>query len=1472
MERRDTSKFDFKTVQVIGEDNKKEDETKRTLTDRETFEELLKKVEEFLLKPSIIDYLIYMESLIQVAILLTAIFCTWLITKMGLSLAYVLVNICFFSLIYGFTGRILSKKYENKMRAEAQKQTLNTNQESIEWLNFLLQKIWGTIEPVASQMVPDIVDGILRDNCPSFLHSLRLTKFSLGSEAPRLESVETFDNLEPEEMQMIWHASFVPITREELLYDDNKRTTEVQATAFLGNDKFQIPLNVNVSNLLFEGKLLLRVKFTHSYPFIKTASVCFMESPKLSCTLKPLVGIDLMSIPGVQELTDITVKTVLKEIALAPTTFNLDIENMLKGTSHDDPTGVLKINILEGRGLKNIETVGTSDPYLKITMGGNEVARTKVVENELNPFWNETKNLIIPVNAIRDSFIGADKICFEIYDKNKTADKPMGKSEILRLAEFAKLIDELEEEAEKEAAEEAANANGEKKEEQKKEEPKPNGPVVKSKKKFTQEERDEIISKWGDPRSNDILNVPIKLNGKDAGSINVQLSYHKVVKPNPEQQNAPEQKPQENAENKEGDKDAEATLQTATPENPEEYRSGVLRVYLNSMKDLEKRKGSRTNPYAIVEVNHDVIMQTEVKKKTNNPVFTLSEEVYVKNINTASLSITVKDKNNIGADSIIGKLRIKIKSAMQQLKDDPTNDWFVLKDSPKGRVSLGFDWYPVKVNEEAENNPAIGICRVKIMEATNLKKADTLGKSDPYTKLTIAEKLVAQTKIIDCDLNPIWNETYYSIIQSRTDRIKLEIFDFNNINNDKKLGSIELLIKDICKNLSDEEGQSKDYNSLKYKPTIKQLEDGKYDVVAPLYEKQQKNGISQGNIHFQIQYYPLIAIKPKETEPAANAATEANAEKSEGATPEAEASKPKQKIGSSLLSGRGFSMFTASQMGVSSIDIQNLNNLTGILRIKLEEAKNLRVGSCVYTEFAFDNIPDEIFYRSSIIKSSTPVWEEIIEGLVMNIKTNCLLVNIRVRAKESGPSNNDISLLALKFGLNDIASNLNKAVWFTDDKNNPDGPAIKMAFGYTPIDIVVPKEDYLPNSGVLTVNCDDGKVVAVDSSGTSDSYVIFSVNGNKVYTTKEQKKTLEPVWNEKFDINIRSRRSADLELKLMDWNKLEKHTTIGTGKLSLLGLVPNQNMVVPVDIISKEQKKVGVVNLILSFSPKSVATSDQDKKKNSESSAPTKVINNVAKGGLSVAKGVFKAPSSVVSGVASGLSKTFKSNKNKNAELKDEAPASVANSKQQQQIVSEEDASELSDGLGQLPPPKAMKTEQSTATFDKSSLMESDNVSVVSTDYPDSVLSDGEANRKMSTVNELFGILHIYIIEAQELAAADSSGTSDPYVKVMKGKKEIGKTKVIKKTLNPTWNENFKVNLGEVLAQPISIIIKDHNTLQASKTIGEVQITNHQSFPTGENKTTDEWYEVNGGGKIHIKLDYIFDEIDPKAKKGGKKK
>eukprot|EP01126_Amoeba_proteus_P015425 TRINITY_DN1696_c0_g1_i14.p1 TRINITY_DN1696_c0_g1~~TRINITY_DN1696_c0_g1_i14.p1 ORF type:complete len:109 (-),score=7.38 TRINITY_DN1696_c0_g1_i14:219-545(-) len=68
------------------------------------------------------------------------------------------------------------------------------------------------------------------------------------------------------------------------------------------------------------------------------------------------------------------------------------------------------------------------------------------------------------------------------------------------------------------------------------------------------------------------------------------------------------------------------------------------------------------------------------------------------------------------------------------------------------------------------------------------------------------------------------------------------------------------------------------------------------------------------------------------------------------------------------------------------------------------------------------------------------------------------------------------------------------------------------------------------------------------------------------------------------------------------------------------------------------------------------------------------------------------------------------------------------------------------------------------------------------------------------------GIIHVNLLEASNLIAADRGGTSDPFARFaicrphnratysQRNSKETSfKSKIIKKTLNPTWNEQFDV-------------------------------------------------------------------------------
>ena len=57
--------------------------------------------------------------------------------------------------------------------------------------------------------------------------------------------------------------------------------------------------------------------------------------------------------------------------------------------------------------------------------------------------------------------------------------------------------------------------------------------------------------------------------------------------------------------------------------------------------------------------------------------------------------------------------------------------------------------------------------------------------------------------------------------------------------------------------------------------------------------------------------------------------------------------------------------------------------------------------------------------------------------------------------------------------------------------------------------------------GLLTVLLDHGKdLMAADRNGYSDPYAQFVLNEAKVFKSSVQKKTLNPKWTERFDVEI----------------------------------------------------------------------------------------------------------------------------------------------------------------------------------------------------------------------------------------------------------------------------------------------------------------------------------------------------------------
>mmetsp|Transcript_27342 Transcript_27342/g.63756 ORF Transcript_27342/g.63756 Transcript_27342/m.63756 type:complete len:853 (-) Transcript_27342:50-2608(-) len=112
--------------------------------------------------------------------------------------------------------------------------------------------------------------------------------------------------------------------------------------------------------------------------------------------------------------------------------------------------------------------------------------------------------------------------------------------------------------------------------------------------------------------------------------------------------------------------------------------------------------------------------------------------------------------------------------------------------------------------------------------------------------------------------------------------------------------------------------------------------------------------------------------------------------------------------------------------------------------------------------------------------------------------------------------------------------------------------------------------------------------------------------------------------------------------------------------------------------------------------------------------------------------------------------------------------------------------------------------------------------------------------------------VRIDVIEARKLRAADSTGTSDPYVIIRHVDGLVGieaKTKVVPRNCNPTWNESFNFNFNHKLSH-FKFIVYDKDTLSEDDLLGKLVIP-LQRFYTLKNeagaRVLDEWFPLGVG-------------------------
>ncbi|KAK8487745.1 hypothetical protein V6N11_069465 [Hibiscus sabdariffa] len=255
-----------------------------------------------------------------------------------------------------------------------------SQRQKLTWLNKHLTKIWPYVNEAASDLIKASVEPVLEQHRPVILSSLKFSKFTLGTVAPQFTGVRIVeDGADGVTMEL------------EMQWDANSNIVLAIKT-YLG-----VSLPVQVKDIGFTGVFRLIFKpLVNEFPCFGAVCYSLRKKKKLDFTLK-VIGGDISTVPGLADAIESTIRDAIEDSIMWPVRKIIPI---LPGDYSDlelKPVGLLEVKLVQARNLTNKDFIGKSDPYavLFVRPLPDRTKKSKTINNELNPIWNEHFEFIV---------------------------------------------------------------------------------------------------------------------------------------------------------------------------------------------------------------------------------------------------------------------------------------------------------------------------------------------------------------------------------------------------------------------------------------------------------------------------------------------------------------------------------------------------------------------------------------------------------------------------------------------------------------------------------------------------------------------------------------------------------------------------------------------------------------------------------------------------------------------------------------------------------------------------------------------------------------------------------------------------------------------------------------------------------------------------------------------------------------------
>lgn len=282
--------------------------------------------------------------------------------------------------------------------------------EKAEWLNKILAQAWPFFgQYMEKLLVENIAPSIRASN--THLQTFTFTKVDMGAKPLKIIGVKVHTGVNKKQILLDLNISYVGDVQ-----------IDVEVKKFF--------CKAGVKGMQLHGMLRVILEpLIGDVPIVGALTMFFIRRPTLDINWTGMTN--LLDIPGLSTMSDTMIMDSIASFLVLPNRLLIPLVDNLQDAAElrsPIPRGVVRVYLIEAKDLPSKDKYikgmieGKSDPYAVVRVG-TQVFTSKVIDDNLNPKWNEMYEFIVHE-------VPGQELEVELFDKDPDQDDFLGRMKL----------------------------------------------------------------------------------------------------------------------------------------------------------------------------------------------------------------------------------------------------------------------------------------------------------------------------------------------------------------------------------------------------------------------------------------------------------------------------------------------------------------------------------------------------------------------------------------------------------------------------------------------------------------------------------------------------------------------------------------------------------------------------------------------------------------------------------------------------------------------------------------------------------------------------------------------------------------------------------------------------------------------------------------------------------------------------------